>query len=226
MRHRAATPAIAKVQNKPNALAIRARPRDPERHSHFCRRQGEIKQFASARRFSWWARVCPENNRSATTQGDRRALWKNATPRVWVDREQMTPAKPGLFRKDPLLIAPSPATRYEPMRHPAIPIAAEPAKVESGGKVPQNAKAVRKLSAGHLAVGASAVGAFALGSLAIGAMGIGALAIGRFFVRAVAAEKARVKSLEIDELKIKRLIVGDLTVADSIQLPITPNLTE
>ncbi len=72
-----------------------------------------------------------------------------------------------------------------------------------------------------VALKAAAAGAFAAGAVAVGAFAIGALAIGRLAIRRIVAGKVEFKSVKIQELTVARLRAGEVTVSDSLKLPVT-----
>lgn len=73
----------------------------------------------------------------------------------------------------------------------------------------------------EVALKAAAAGAFAAGAIAVGALAIGALAIGRLAIRRIVAGSAEFKSVKIHDLIVARLRAGDVTVSDSLKLPMT-----
>lgn len=73
----------------------------------------------------------------------------------------------------------------------------------------------------NVALKAAAAGAFAAGAVAVGAFAIGALAIGRLAIRRIAAGKVEFKSVKIQDLTVAQLRAGEVTVSDSLKLPVT-----
>jgi hypothetical protein len=76
-------------------------------------------------------------------------------------------------------------------------------------------------SSKHLRLGGVAMIATAIGAVAVGAFAIGAFAIGRLAIRRLAVESGKFKSLVIDDLTVARLHAGEVTVSDSLKLPMS-----
>jgi hypothetical protein len=66
-----------------------------------------------------------------------------------------------------------------------------------------------------------AIIATAIGAVAIGAFAIGALSIRRLVIRRVVIECGEFKSLAIQDLTVTRLRAAEVTVSDSLKLPVT-----
>jgi hypothetical protein len=73
----------------------------------------------------------------------------------------------------------------------------------------------KSMSLGGLTMIATAMGAVAVGAFAIGAFAIGRLAVGRLVVGNV-----KFKSVEIETLSVSRLRAADVTVTNSVKLPV------